>query len=168
MFITWNEYFSSSVSSIWMWRRFRAGEVSASGRSPHLETRQSGNVQETCHVYSISLRVWAEPEDATQREEGHDGGSSSISPRPAPARLPLICGASLLDAFALACLHLFQGPFHVARFCSFATGTIGAACCRAGCRCASLASLCLLLLKAEDAVVTTFFLLLVERRLCSA
>ena len=147
---------------------FWRGASPASGRSPHLETRQSGNVQETSHVYSISLRVWAEPVDATQREQGHDGEWSSMSPRPAPARLPLISGASRLAAFALACLHFFPGPFHFARFCCFATGRIGGACCRAGCRCASLASLCLLLLKAEDAVVTTLFLLLVERHLCSA
>ena len=31
------------------------------------------NAQETLRVYSISLRVWAEPEDATQREQGHGG-----------------------------------------------------------------------------------------------
>ena len=31
------------------------------------------NVQETPRVCSISLRIWAEPEDATQREQGHDG-----------------------------------------------------------------------------------------------
>ena len=31
------------------------------------------NVQEIPRVYSISLRIWAEPADATQREQGHDG-----------------------------------------------------------------------------------------------
>ena len=31
------------------------------------------NVQEIPRVYSISLRIWAEPEDATEREQGHDG-----------------------------------------------------------------------------------------------
>ena len=30
-------------------------------------------LQETPRVYSISLRFWAEPADATQREQGHDG-----------------------------------------------------------------------------------------------
>ena len=119
-------------------------------------------------MYSISLRVWAEPEDATQREQGHDGGLSSMSPRPAPARLPLICGASLLDAFALASLHFFPGPFHFARFCSFATGRTGAATCRAGCRCTCLASLCLLLLPFMDAFVTFRLLRLADRHFCTA
>ena len=31
------------------------------------------NAQETHRVYSISLRVWAEPEETTQREQGHGG-----------------------------------------------------------------------------------------------
>ena len=89
----------------------------------------------------------------------------SISPRPAPARLPLICGASLLAAFALGSMHYFPGAFRFASFCSFATGRIGAACCRAGRRCASLVSLCLISLPADDALLTTILLVLVERRL---
>ena len=128
------------------------------------------------------LRIWAEPADATASTahgtnvrmsvdsefEHVSGRSPQTQPLPAPARLPLICGASLLAAFALGSMHYFPGAFRFASFCSFATGRIGAACCRAGRRCASLVSLCLLLLPAEDAIVTTLLLLLVERHLCTA
>ena len=48
------------------------------------------HVQHSSRVSSITLRFWAEPEAATQREQGHGWSSSSISPRPAPARLPLV------------------------------------------------------------------------------
>ena len=124
------------------------------------------NVQEHLRVYSMSSRIWAEPADATRREQGHDGGWSSSSPSPTPGRWPLISGASRSESFALASLHFFPGPFHFACFCSFANGRIGAACCRSRGRCTSLASLCLRLLKSEGAVVTNIVLPLVERRVC--
>ena len=52
---------------------FSRGETSATGRSPHMKTQQCGTEQEAAHVYCISLRVWAEPVDATQKEQKHNG-----------------------------------------------------------------------------------------------
>ena len=53
-----------------------------SGRSPQTQLGESRDtmgdraactVQVTPRVFSISLRIWAEPADATQREQEHDG-----------------------------------------------------------------------------------------------
>ena len=52
---------------------FSRGERPAPGRSPHMKTQQSGTEQEAAHVYCMSLRVWAEPVDATQKEQEHNG-----------------------------------------------------------------------------------------------
>ena len=49
------------------------GDRPATGRSPHMKTQQCGTEQEAAHVYCISLRVWAEPVDATQKEQEHNG-----------------------------------------------------------------------------------------------
>ena len=48
------------------------GERRATGRSPHMKTQHCGMEEEAAHVYCISLRFWAEPVDATQKEQKHN------------------------------------------------------------------------------------------------
>ena len=52
---------------------FSRSETPATGRSPHMKTQQCGMEQEAAHVYCISMRFWAEPVDATQKEQKHNG-----------------------------------------------------------------------------------------------
>ena len=38
-----------------------------------MKTQQCGMEQEAAHVYCISMRFWAEPVDATEKEQQHNG-----------------------------------------------------------------------------------------------
>ena len=67
-----NEYFPSPFDHLNV-AAFCCGETSATDQSPHMKTQQCGTEQEASHVYCISLRVWAEPVDATQKEQEHNG-----------------------------------------------------------------------------------------------
>jgi hypothetical protein len=52
---------------------FSRSETPATGRSPHMKSQQCGTEEEAAHVYWPSLRFWAEPVDATQKEQKQNG-----------------------------------------------------------------------------------------------